>query len=335
MNGPAGPFSFSGTENRRRNRKGFLCDCDAVIEQTPLMSIRVLLPRCMAACLVVALVFLGLARAEATVVRFNSVLGNIDVRLYNTATPLTTANFLNYANGGDWVDTFIHRSVPGFVVQGGGFTFPTGATNPLSVPQDPPVLNEPGISNLRGTIAMAKLGGDPNSATNQWFFSLENNAEILDGQNGGFTVFGRVVSTGMTVVDAIAALPRVNAGGAFNTLPVRNFAGGNIKKENLVTFNTILPLNLPDGDYNFDGKVDGADLAVWKADFGSTAKAEADGNGNGRVDAADFLVWQRTFGQNFGAPAAAAIAAVPEPAATTLALFAAVACGVTRRRRML
>lgn len=289
----------------------------------------------MAACFVVALVFLGLARAEATVVRFNSVLGNIDVRLYNTATPLTTANFLNYANGGDWVDTFIHRSVPGFVVQGGGFTFPTGATNPLSVPQDPPVLNEPGISNLRGTIAMAKLGGDPNSATNQWFFSLEDNAEILDGQNGGFTVFGRVVSTGMTVVDAIAALSRVNAGGAFNTLPVRNFAGGNIKKENLVTFNTILPLNLPDGDYNFDGKVDGADLAVWKADFGSTAKAEADGNGNGRVDAADFLVWQRTFGQNFGAPAAAAIAAVPEPAAATLSLFAAVACGVTRRRRML
>lgn len=288
--------------------------------------------RRLATCLAVVAVMLLATRAEATVVRFNSVLGNIDVRLYNTATPLTTANFLNYATGGDWVDTFIHRSVPGFVVQGGGFKFPSDVIGVQNVAQDPPVLNEPGISNLRGTIAMAKLSGDPNSATNQWFFSLENNAEILDGQNGGFTVFGRVVSTGMTVVDAIAALSRVNAGGAFNTLPVRNFAGGNIKKENLVTFNTILPLNLPDGDYNFDGKVDGADLAVWKADFGSTTKAEADGNGNGRVDAADFLVWQRTFGQNFGAPAAAAIAAIPEPAAATLALLAAAACGVARRR---
>jgi len=288
--------------------------------------------RRLATCLAVVAVMLLATRAEATVVRFNSVLGNIDVRLYNTATPLTTANFLNYATGGDWVDTFIHRSVPGFVVQGGGFKFPSDVIGVQNVAQDPPVLNEPGISNLRGTIAMAKLSGDPNSATNQWFFSLENNAEILDGQNGGFTVFGRVVSTGMTVVDAIAALSRVNAGGAFNTLPVRNFAGGNIKKENLVTFNTILPLNLPDGDYNFDGKVDGADLAVWKADFGSTTKAEADGNGNGRVDAGDFLVWQRTLGQNFGAPAAAVIAAVPEPAAATLALFAAAAaCGLARR----
>jgi peptidyl-prolyl cis-trans isomerase A (cyclophilin A) len=314
-----------------------LRDCAVVlkqtVEQTPLMSFRLRLHRHLAACLTVAAAILSGTRADATVVRFNSVLGNIDVRLYNTATPLTTANFLNYATGGDWVDTFIHRSVPGFVVQGGGFKFPSDAIGLQNVAQDPAVLNEPGISNLRGTIAMAKLGGDPNSATNQWFFNLANNAANLDAQNGGFTAFGRVVGTGMTVVDAIAALPRVNAGGAFDTLPVRNFTSGNIKKENLVTFNTILPLNLPDGDYNFDGKVDGADLAVWKADFGSTTKAEADGNGNGRVDAADFLVWQRTFGQNFGAPAAAAIAAIPEPAAATLALLAAAACGLTRRPR--
>jgi len=289
--------------------------------------------RHLATCLPVAAVMLLATRAEATVVRFNSVLGNIDVRLYNTATPLTTANFLNYANSGDWVDTFIHRSVPGFVVQGGGFKFPSDAIGLQNVAQDPAVLNEPGISNLRGTIAMAKLGGDPNSATNQWFFSLANNAANLDTQNGGFTVFGRVVGNGMTVADAIAALPRVNAGSPFDTLPVRNYTTGNIKKENLVTFNTILPINIPDGDYNFDGKVDGADLAVWKADFGSTTKAEADGNGNGRVDAADFLVWQRTLGQNFGAPAAAAIAAIPEPAAATLALFVAAACGLARRRR--
>ena len=296
------------------------------------MSFRPRLHRRLATCLTIAAAILLGTRAEATVVRFNSVLGNIDVRLYNTATPLSTANFLNYANGGDWVDTFIHRSVPGFVVQGGGFTFPTGATNPQNVPQDPAVLNEPGISNLRGTIAMAKLGGDPNSATNQWFFNLADNSANLDAQNGGFTVFGRVVGTGLSVADAIAALPRVNAGSPFDTLPVRNYSGGTITKANLVTFNTILPLNIPAGDYNVDGKVDGADLAVWKADLGSTVKAEADGNGDGVVNGADYLIWQRTFGQNFGAPAAAAIAAIPEPAAATLALFAAAACGLARRR---
>src|SRR5690606_10640684 len=72
---------------------------------------------------------------------------------------------------------------------------------------------------------------------------------------------------------------------------------------------------------------------VWKADFGSTTKAEADGNGNGRVDAGDFLIWQRTRGQNFGAPAVGAIAAVPEPVAATLALLAPAACGLARRSR--
>jgi peptidyl-prolyl cis-trans isomerase A (cyclophilin A) len=266
--------------------------------------------------------------AAATVVRFNSVMGTINVRLYDSATPLTTANFLNYATGGDWIDTFIHRSVPGFVVQGGGFRYPSDAIGVQSVPQDPPVMNEPGISNLRGTIAMAKLGGDPNSATNQWFFNLADNSANLDNQNGGFTAFGRVVGNGMTVVDAIAALPRVNAGSPFDTLPVRNWSGGNIMKQHLVTFSSITPLNVPAGDYDFDGKVDGADLAVWKADFSSTTEAEADGNGNGVVDGADFLVWQRTLGQNFGPPS---VSAIPEP--NSMSLIGLAFAVVMRRRR--
>lgn len=262
--------------------------------------------------------------AAATIVRFETVLGNIDVRLYQTATPLTTQNFLNYANGADWDDTFFHRSVPGFVVQGGGFKF-SNAGGVSNVPQDPPVLNEPGISNLRGTIAMAKLGGDPNSATNQWFFNLANNAANLDNQNGGFTVFGRVVGSGMTVVDAIAALPRVNAGPPFDTLPVRNFAGGNIFDENLVNVSRVFNRNLPAGDYNFDGLVNAADYTVWRNALGSTTAAEADGNGDGVVDVADYTVWRDSEG---GATAAASI---PEPAAFALGLAALAA--VSRRRR--
>ncbi len=272
---------------------------------------------------------------HATVVRFTSPMGTINVRLYNTATPQTTANFLTYANSGAWVDTFIHRSVSGFVIQGGGFKFPSDAVGLQNVTQNAAVVNEPGISNLRGTIAMAKLGGDPNSATNQWFFNLADNSANLDAQNGGFTAFGRVVGSGMTVVDAMAALPAYDASGGnpnspFTDLPLRNYTSGAILKENLVTFSSILPLNIPAGDYNFDGKADAADLAIWKADLGSKTKAEADGNGNGVVDAADFLVWQRSVGQNLGNPG---ISAVPEPATASLVILAACGLGALRRRR--
>jgi hypothetical protein len=131
----------------------------------------------------------------------------------------------------------------------------------------------------------------------------------------------------MSVVDAIAALPRVNAGSPFDTLPVRNWSGGNILKQHLVTFSSILPLNIPLGDYNFDGKADAADLAVWRADYGSTVKAEADGNGDGVVNGADLLVWQRSSGQNFGAPAAA----IPEPAAAALVFFASLSLAIYHR----
>ena len=83
------------------------------------------------------------------------------------------------------------------------------------------------------------MGGDPNSATSQWFINLANNASALDGQNGGFTVFGRVIGSGMAVVDAIAAVPIFNAGGVFSDLPLINYTAPNeIRRENLV-FTTL------------------------------------------------------------------------------------------------
>jgi cyclophilin family peptidyl-prolyl cis-trans isomerase len=104
------------------------------------------------------------------------------------------------------------------------------------------VINEPGISNLRGTIAMAKRPGDPNSATSQWFINLADNSELLDDQNGGFTVFGEVTGNGMDVVDAIAALPVWNAGSPcfgcspLTELPLRDYPGGGapVEEQNLV-----------------------------------------------------------------------------------------------------
>ena len=120
--------------------------------------------------------------------------------------PCTVNNFLNYIDAGAYDDSIVHRSVPNFVIQGGGFTHNGVAF--ADVPTDPAVVNEPGVSNLRGTIAMARSSG-VNSATSQWFINLEDNL-FLDTSNEGFTVFGNVVS-GMPVVDAIEARTVIDA----------------------------------------------------------------------------------------------------------------------------
>jgi peptidyl-prolyl cis-trans isomerase A (cyclophilin A) len=142
-----------------------------------------------------------------TAARLVTDLGNIDFVFFAGAAPLTVANFLNYLNRGDFNNSFFHRSVPGFVIQGGSFRADATAS---PIPTDPPVINEPLISNTRGTVSMAKIGGSPNSATSGFFISLADNAAILNPQNGGFTVFARVAGAGMTVVDAIATLPIQN-----------------------------------------------------------------------------------------------------------------------------
>lgn len=167
--------------------------------------------------------------------RFDTVLGIIYVQLFQGQTPLTVANFLNYVNKGAYTNSFIHRAPPNFVVQGGGFAFYKFDEVPqpadyIAIPADDPVVNEPGISNVRGTIAMAKKGGDPNSATNQWFFNLVDNSSSLDTQNGGFTVFGQVLDDGMSVVDAIANLQIWDLrskmeNNAFEHLPLITYAG--------------------------------------------------------------------------------------------------------------
>jgi peptidyl-prolyl cis-trans isomerase A (cyclophilin A) len=154
------------------------------------------------------------------IARIVTNVGSLDIELYRDQTPLTVQNFLDYANKGDWDQTFVHRLVPGFVWQGGGFDSKTFER----IPQNIPVLNEPGISNKRGTVAMAKLPNHPNSATNEWFFNLVDNSANLDQQNGGFTVFAKVVdNASLAIMDAIAGYPRINAShinSAFTDLPV-------------------------------------------------------------------------------------------------------------------
>src|SRR5262249_60080783 len=84
-----------------------------------------------------------------SVVRFNTILGPIDVQLFDDRTPLTVANFLQYIYDDAYVNSIFHRSVPGFVIQGGGFSFSANPSSLPAIPQRAAVMNEPGISNVR------------------------------------------------------------------------------------------------------------------------------------------------------------------------------------------
>jgi cyclophilin family peptidyl-prolyl cis-trans isomerase len=162
------------------------------------------------------------------VARFTLAAGGaFNVQLFADKTPKNAANFIAYANGAAYDSAIVHRSLPGFVAQGGGFVV-NKKDQLVTIPSNAPVDNEPHItSNVRGTIALARPD-DNNAATddkgtNQFFFNLADNSTNLDNQNGGFTAFGAVTdSNGLAVMDSIAAFPTVNAGGAFTDLPVLN-----------------------------------------------------------------------------------------------------------------
>ena len=191
-------------------------------------------------------------------VRFDSAVGSFFIELFPDITPITVANFLNYVLDGRLNDTIIHRSISDFVIQGGGFSYISDADSFESVPTDPPIVNEfeqwftpgpggldPGAPlNTRATLAMAKVGGDPDSATSGFFVNLIDNSANLDAQNGGFTVFAEIRGgpdgAGMAIVDAIAALPTNNFGAAFSQLPLLDdTADPLVTKSNLVLFSKI------------------------------------------------------------------------------------------------
>ena len=169
------------------------------------------------------------APASVVLTRFETTQGTLDVELLRDAAPLSVENFLNYINDGDYVNSLLHRSLPGFITQFGGFDVDlAGGYDRVST--NPAVLNEPNISNTERTIAYAKLGGDPNSATSQWFVNLGDNSSNLDNQNGGFTVFGRVINDTYDVAVAQSLIPTHNAsnldpfvGSAFTDLPIVDF----------------------------------------------------------------------------------------------------------------
>ena len=160
---------------------------------------------------VMAVGLLVVASASATIVQFQTNMGNFEVNLYDKGTPKTVENFLAYVKADAYKNSIVHRSVRDFVIQGGGYSF-EGKLPLIAIMQNAPVINEPVYANKKGTISMAKLGGQPNSATNQWFINLTDNSSLLDKDNSGYSVFGEVSVSGMSVINAIAALNIIDTG---------------------------------------------------------------------------------------------------------------------------
>ncbi len=177
----------------------------------------------------------GLSQANMTndkqnpVVDMKTSVGIIKIELYPEKAPITVQNFLHYAAEHFYDGTIFHRVIPGFMIQGGGFT-----PDMQQKPTNPPIKNEAdnGLKNLEGTIAMARTN-EINSATSQFFINTVNNY-FLDHKNDtpegyGYAVFGKVIS-GMEVVHKIEHVPTKTIG-PFQDVPVQPVVIESVKIE--------------------------------------------------------------------------------------------------------
>lgn len=200
--------------------------------------------------------------------------GVVNIEMLADVAPLNVANFLSYVDDDTFNNTIIHRSVADFVIQGGSFT----ATLPIeSVVTRDPVVNEFSLSNLRGTLSMAKLPDLPDSATSGYFINMADNSAVLDPQNGGFTVFARVIGTGMDVADAIHSIPTYslvldNSGFPYEDFPLGGTADDDVTVEFMVELETARQVSMyPDSDSNpsmisFEAASSSSDLATVSID---------------------------------------------------------------------
>jgi peptidyl-prolyl cis-trans isomerase A (cyclophilin A) len=142
------------------------------------------------------------------VIVLETTLGNIEIELDAEKAPISTANFLVYVDSGHYDGTIFHRVIPDFMIQGGGFD-----ESMSQKPTKAPIKNEAdnGLKNVRGTVAMARTQV-VDSATSQFFINLKDN-DFLNhgGRDFGYAVVGKVTS-GMDVVDRIAAVRTGNRG---------------------------------------------------------------------------------------------------------------------------
>jgi len=178
-----------------------------------------------ATLLLAAMAALAPATGRAgTFVRFDTNLVDFDVELFDSAMPITVANFLSYVSGSSYSSTLIHRSTTYNaadiqIIQGGGYLL-SGNLIQAVVTVAPIVLESGTATNVRGTIAMAR-GAATDSATSQFFFNVQDNPAL----DGNYAVFGRVVGAeGLAALDTLGGVPvydfRVQLGSAFGELPV-------------------------------------------------------------------------------------------------------------------
>jgi len=139
------------------------------------------------------------AEAKFVYVLLQTSMGDITIELNNEKAPISTANFLKYAAADHYDGTIFHRIIDGFMVQGGGFT-----PAMIQKPVEPAIKNEwkNGLKNDRGTVSMARVGGNADSATSQFFINVVDNGRLDTPQPDGaaYAVFGKVIK-GMDVVD--------------------------------------------------------------------------------------------------------------------------------------
>lgn len=202
-----------------------------------------------------SLIFLSsvflVSQSHATTVQFQTVMGNIEVNLFDKTTPETVENFLTYVESGAYTNTMFHRSVKSLnIIQGGGLTY-NGSLPLPSIKRNSSVINEPVYSNVRGTISMAKVAKRPNSATSEWFFNLEDNSSWLDpniNDSEGYTVFGQVSEASLPVLESIMAINTFDTG-TYPNFPLRNYTVDDYRNNvtvddtNLVLITNIVVLN--------------------------------------------------------------------------------------------
>jgi len=150
------------------------------------------------------------SEAKPVKVTLETSKGSIEIELDAAKAPISVANFVGYAKKGFYDGLIFHRVIPGFMVQGGGFTPDMQQKSPGATIA---IESKNGLKNDRGTLAMARTS-DPNSATSQFFINVKDNANLdypsFDGH--GYAVFGKVTK-GMDIVDVIVAVPTTRKGG--------------------------------------------------------------------------------------------------------------------------
>jgi cyclophilin family peptidyl-prolyl cis-trans isomerase len=212
--------------------------------------------------------------------------GDIGLELYADEAPITVENFLMYVNTGFYDGLVFHRIVPDFVIQSGSHYYEDGRAKSRTAGDR--IINESdnGLSNLRGTIAMARYS-NPDSATSSFFINLLDNGEWLDRSQAsdgyGYCVFGHVIS-GMDVVDEIAQTPTQEISYNFPEFPFPEIVYLEMAYE-------APPGYWISGDLNNDGIVDFEDFAIFAPSFVSESDVmSADLNGDLKIDAEDIAL---------------------------------------------